>query len=297
MEVVLSAIMGELKNRFINFLVDKYWNPAAPDMEEKLQTLQRLLLRIRIIVEEAVGRHIANQAMIYQLSILRKEMYRGYYQSATGYYTLDSFRSQGHGEDKTEDLGVSHTFFLSKFNPAKRLFLSIGDTNVEKEVERVFNNLNIIIVNVSEFVTFLKNYPPLYRQPYSMHLFLDRFMFGRQMEFARIMNFLMQTEPPGRESVHVLTIVGPIHVGKSTLVSHVRSHERVRSLFSQIVLVGEDNLANQSLNFKGDVHVSKHRDSVSSEKVAMLIIIELSEDNDEATRCRSCGNRGTRSYG
>jgi hypothetical protein len=178
---------------------------------------------------------------------------------------------------------VSHTFSLSKFNPAKRLFLSFGDTNVEKEVERVLNNLNIIIVDVSEFVTFLKNYPPLYRQPYSMHLFLDRCMFGRQMEFARIMNFLMQTEPPGRESVQVLPIVGPIHVGKSTLVSHVCSHERVRSLFSQIVLVGEDNLANQSLNFKGDVHVSKHRDSVSSEKAAMLIIIERSEDNDEAT--------------
>jgi hypothetical protein len=77
MEVVLSAIMGELKNRSITFLVDKCWNrPAAPDMEEKLQTLQRLLLRVRTIIEEAEGRHIANQAMIYQLSILRKEMYR-----------------------------------------------------------------------------------------------------------------------------------------------------------------------------------------------------------------------------
>jgi hypothetical protein len=44
-------------------------------MEENLnlQTLQRLLLPVRIIVEEEEVRHIANQAMIQQLSILFKK--------------------------------------------------------------------------------------------------------------------------------------------------------------------------------------------------------------------------------
>lgn len=131
--------MGEVANRSISFLIDKYPTPTAPVMEEKLHTLHRLLLRVRIIVEEAEGRCITNQAMICQLNILRKEMYRGY-------YTLDSFRTQAN----RADLGVSHTFALSKFNPAKRLFLSIADTNDDK-LQQVVNNLSNIIVDVSDF--------------------------------------------------------------------------------------------------------------------------------------------------
>lgn len=63
-----------------------------------------------------------------------------------GYYTLDSFRTQAN----RADLGVSHTFALSKFNPAKRLFLSIADTNDDK-LQQVVNNLSNIIVDVSDF--------------------------------------------------------------------------------------------------------------------------------------------------
>ncbi|PNT71448.1 hypothetical protein BRADI_2g27750v3 [Brachypodium distachyon] len=274
MELVIAAIIGEVANRSISFLFDKYSSPMAPAKEEeKLQILQRLLLRVRVIVEEAERRHIGNRAMVHQLGILRKEMYRGY-------YILDTFRSQGNGEDG----GVSHSFALSKFNPAKRLFLCIGDTSCEKELQQVLNNLNDIIVDVSDFVVFLKNYPPLYRQPYSMHLLLDRCMFGRQMELEMIMDFLRQTKSPGTEtSIDVLPIVGPVHVGKSTLVSHVCNDERVRDLFSQIVLVGEDDLRHRSLNFKDLGHTMNQRNGSLTEKEAMLIIIELPEDIDEAT--------------
>jgi hypothetical protein len=103
------------------------------------------------------------------------------------------------------------------------------------------------------------------------------------MEFGRIMNFLMQKVDPGRESIDVLPIVGLIHVGKSTIVSHVCDHEKVRNLFSQIVLVSEDDLRYQSLNIKGDGHVDKHKNNIPGEKEATLIIIELPEDIDEVT--------------
>jgi hypothetical protein len=70
-----AAIKGEVTNRSISFLFNKYSNPASLVMEENLnlQTLQRLLLPVRIIVEEEEVRHIANQAMIQQLSILFKK--------------------------------------------------------------------------------------------------------------------------------------------------------------------------------------------------------------------------------
>nr|CAB3451793.1 unnamed protein product [Digitaria exilis] len=50
----------------------------GPTVEEKgLQDLQRLLLRTDVIVKEAEGGLITNRAMVHQLNIMRKEMYRG----------------------------------------------------------------------------------------------------------------------------------------------------------------------------------------------------------------------------
>jgi len=84
-------------------------------VDEMLQTLQLLLLRVHVILEAADGRSITSQAMLQQLNILRKEMYRGY-------YVLDSFRGN---QDKAKgDNNVRPSFTLSKFSPAKRLFLS-----------------------------------------------------------------------------------------------------------------------------------------------------------------------------
>lgn len=40
-------------------------------MEEGLQGLQQVLLRVRIVVEEAEGRGITNQAMLQQLLDMR----------------------------------------------------------------------------------------------------------------------------------------------------------------------------------------------------------------------------------
>ncbi|KAL6647744.1 hypothetical protein ACP70R_015181 [Stipagrostis hirtigluma subsp. patula] len=260
MEVVFSAVISEIANRFISFLVDKCSKRIAPTMDDQMQdNLHRVLLRVRVIVEEAEGRIITNQAMVYQLNILRKEMYRGY-------YTMDNFRSQANEEDKVEDHDVSQSFVLSKFNPAKRLFFT-GHTHRVNEVQQVIDNINSIIVNMGEFITFLKDCPPLHRQPYSMHLIVDNYMFGRQMEFDRIMNFLMTVEPPSSQGVGILPIVGPPTAGKSTLVAHVSKDERVRNYFTQILFVTEDDLG-KGLTTEGNER--------------LLAIIELTENIDEA---------------
>jgi hypothetical protein len=179
-----------------------------------IHDFQRLLRWVNVIIEEAEAGKITNQAMVHQLDMLRKEMYKGY-------FTMDNLRRKADEEYKTTDHDVSHPFALSKFNPAKRLFFSTGVTHGEKELQQVLYNLNEIISDMSEFTIFLKNYPPLYRQPYRMHLILNKCMFGRQMEMDRIINFLMLVEPTSTKHVGVLPVVGPAEVGKSTLVAHV----------------------------------------------------------------------------
>jgi hypothetical protein len=87
MEVILTAILSEVASRSFSFLINKYMSgeTRTESVDEMLQRLQLLLLRVRVILEEADGRSVTNQAMLQQLNILRKEMYRGY-------YVLDSFR-------------------------------------------------------------------------------------------------------------------------------------------------------------------------------------------------------------
>jgi hypothetical protein len=41
--------------------------------------LCRVLLRAQVIIHEAMGRHVSNQAMFWQLHMLRVAMHRGYY--------------------------------------------------------------------------------------------------------------------------------------------------------------------------------------------------------------------------
>ncbi|OEL13074.1 hypothetical protein BAE44_0025906, partial [Dichanthelium oligosanthes] len=123
------------------------------------------LLRTHIIIKEAEGRLITNRAMVHQLNIMRKEMYRGY-------VTMDSFRSHA---NEAKDHDVSHSFDLFKFNHANmRCRFSTNGAHRNNELQQVIQNLNNLIDDASEFNIFLKNYPPLYRQPYNMHLFIDK---------------------------------------------------------------------------------------------------------------------------
>ncbi|XP_052163777.1 disease resistance protein RGA2-like [Oryza glaberrima] len=202
-------------------------------MEERLQ---RLLLRVRIIVEEADERIITNQVMLQQLNILRKEMYRGY-------FTLDIFRCHGYKGDSTKDHQVNNPFALSKFNPAKRVRLcKVSGQSVQKQLQQVLGSLEVAIEDTSEFVMFLNNCPRLCRQPYSMHLLLDNCLFSRQLEREHIMNFLLKENTPGAENLGILPIIGPENVGKSTLIEHACDDERVRNHFSQIVCFNDNDL-------------------------------------------------------
>ncbi|KAK1612512.1 hypothetical protein QYE76_036185 [Lolium multiflorum] len=275
MEAIFSTTMAELASRSMSSLVDRYLkHRAAPTQEERLRSLERLLLRLRVVVEEADVRLIASQAMLHQLSILKKEMYRGY-------YTLDIFSCRAHnGEDRRKDHEVNYSFTPSEFNPAKRVCLFRGNSRgagQAKLLEQVLGSVRDTIEDMSEFVIFLSRCPHLHRQPYSMYLLLNKCMFGRQMEMERIMYFLLQEEsaPGAGEDLAVLPIIGPSKVGKSTLIEHACEDARVRNHFSQILCFNSDDLKAESVDTIRDGGRIKHQNCGMGGGRTLIIIDQL----------------------
>ncbi|OEL38068.1 hypothetical protein BAE44_0000913 [Dichanthelium oligosanthes] len=294
MEIIFSAFLGEFAHRSIAFIIKKLSEEAASLPSD--EHLRRKLLRVRIIVEEAEGRQIRNQAMLEQLKVLRAGMYRGH-------YVLDSFRYQAYqDDDKDDDHGaVSHSFALSKFNPAKRIQLC-GERRSkggEKELNQVLRYLEVIISDVSEFVMLLNGCPPLYRRPYNTYMVLEKCMFGRHDEIEHIIDFLMQKGLPGTEDLGVLPIVGPAKAGKSTLIEHVCNDERVRTAFSQVVFLTEADLDERLTNIR-DCGTIKHQKQASYQDERVLVIVKVNGDIHEDilsslySAAKGCATNGRR---
>nr|XP_034596368.1 putative disease resistance RPP13-like protein 1 [Setaria viridis]TKW16504.1 hypothetical protein SEVIR_5G303400v2 [Setaria viridis] len=273
MEAILSAIMSNLLSRALSMVIQRY--KRSEEAEHKIQRLQRVLLRVDSMVEEAEGRHITNQAMIRQLEMLRQGMYGGH-------YMLDTVNYRGHDE-VSGGLPVA----LPRFSSAKRLPSFPGSSssngnrqNTEslKNLEKMLDGLETLVGDMLEFAVFSRGYPRICRQPYGTYLILGNVMFGRQMEMETVINFLLRPESPaGNENPGVLPIVGAARIGKSTLVEHVCLDGRVRSYFSSIVLfTGEDLGA-----FRGSA-VIKHQDVTAPSHGRSLAVIELAGDIDEA---------------
>ena len=160
--------------RSISFIINKCSNPPGLAVED---SLQRALLRAQVIIEEAVGRQITNQAMLQQLGLLRDAMHRGY-------YTLDTFKYQpqyaeGGGKDHQT---VSCFMSPSKLNSERGPYFSSPRAQNLGPLREALDSLTSMIVDVNELVVFLMSNPRLYRQPYSMHILLGNCMFGRYME-------------------------------------------------------------------------------------------------------------------
>ncbi|TVU01601.1 hypothetical protein EJB05_52937, partial [Eragrostis curvula] len=272
MAMFLSAIWSDLTSRAISSLMERYRERCSrPTREERLHRLQQLLLRVRVIVDDADERSITNQAMLQQLDMMRKDMYRGY-------YTLHTLRRRADEEGDAKDSHqVSQSFTPSQLNSAKRVRLlrSSSSSREEEQLQQVVACLETAIEDASEMVVLLSGCPRLYKQPYSMHLILDKCMFGRQVEMEHLVKFLLEAEVSGDTNHGVLPIIGPKKVGKTTLVEHAFNDERVRKHFSQIVFLNGGNLAGEKLEALGrDDYVIKYENPAShGERV--LLIVEL----------------------
>ncbi|GJN06172.1 hypothetical protein PR202_ga23873 [Eleusine coracana subsp. coracana] len=129
--------------------------------------LQRALLRARIVVEEAEGRHIANRAMLQQL---RRQLCR-----AT--YAVDAFMWR-------DDRRSRVTVMMSRRSRSQtRLLLpppsSAGDCS-DDVLSVMVESLEAALSDMREFVVLLNGCPRVVsRQPYSAYLFMESCMFGR----------------------------------------------------------------------------------------------------------------------
>jgi hypothetical protein len=104
-------------------------------------------------------------------------------------------------------------------------------------------------------------------------------MFGRQMEAELVIKFLLHTQPHSSQELEVLPIVGPVRVGKSTLVTHICKDERVRDYFSEILWLCDSNFINDELACR-EGFVMKHQNCLpnSNRGNRLLVLIELSGD-------------------
>ncbi|XP_062187561.1 uncharacterized protein LOC133890934 isoform X2 [Phragmites australis] len=268
-----GTILGELTTRSINFFISRSSKPTALDLEDRLC---RVLLRAQVIVDEAMGRHITNQAMLQQLDMLSDAMHRGY-------YMLDTFRYQHHDKEEVKDQVVSHSLSLSKVISLKGFCCSSRNAQILEQLQKALHSLSSMILDSNELVMFLTSYLRLYRQPYNMHLLLSNCMFGRQMEAELAINFLLRTQPNGSEELEVLPIIGPGKVGKSTLVAHVCKYERVRDHFSKILFLRGHDFTDDDLATFIEGCAMKHQNGVSNSNKdgRLLVVVELVEDLNE----------------
>nr|TKW31297.1 LOW QUALITY PROTEIN: hypothetical protein SEVIR_2G096400v2 [Setaria viridis] len=281
METFISAVLGDLVSRSVSFVVERYYR-RHKGAAENLQRLRRLLLRIQLI--EAEGRRITNQAMLRQLQMLREAMYEGSYLLDTVMYRMlqqesTNYKSRGQSSSALPKLGpAKHVCFCSR-----RVNTPCQGDGV-KEVQEMLGSLRGVIDDMAEFIVFLKSYPPISREPYSKYMFLEKCMFGRQVEMEKITNFLLQQDPPGTESLQVLPIAGPARVGKSTLVEHVCYDERVRNHFSSIILCNGYPAAPEG----GRVMKEQTHDSHGRS----LVIVELADDFVLDEQCKKLCSAG-----
>ncbi|WVZ61567.1 hypothetical protein U9M48_011420 [Paspalum notatum var. saurae] len=278
MEMLVSVALGEAVTRSINFFTSKYSKQQAQDLEDRLC---RILLRAQVIIDEAMGRQIKNQAMLLQLDMLRGAMHRGY-------YMLDSFRYQSRDKEDAKDQSVSPSFSLSKVSPSRYLCSSTRKAELFEQMQEAVQILNNLIFDSNELVIFLKSYPRMCRQPYSMHLMLANCMFDRKVEIELVISFLLQTKSHHVEELDVLPIVGPGKVGKSTLVAHVCRDDRIRDHFSEIVFLTDHDFKDEMLSVHSQGNATEHHICTARKDGRLLVVVEVAGDVNEDAWKRLC---------
>uniref|UniRef100_A0A0D9XHL2 Disease resistance N-terminal domain-containing protein n=1 Tax=Leersia perrieri TaxID=77586 RepID=A0A0D9XHL2_9ORYZ len=256
MDLVVSAIAGDLVKRFISFMIKKYESQA--NLERKMKRLQHLLLKVHMIVNEAEGRCITNSMMLLQLKKIVEAMYEGYHVlDIIKHRTLCSSKPE---EEVSRSNTLSNTTFYG--NP-----FCIGKSAIRHDqLQSTLDSLETIVSSMTEFVFLLGGCERMSRRPYDMYLYFDNFMFGRQVEKQQLINILLQENlPPSAPTV--LPIIGPSRVGKRTLVAHVCNNEIVQSHFSSILHLHGENIRKME------------RGTFAQRRI--LVVVEFTADMDD----------------
>ncbi|XP_052134007.1 uncharacterized protein LOC127752642 [Oryza glaberrima] len=271
MEVVVSAIAGDVVNRFISFLIKKY--ESQENLERKMERLQNLLLKVHMIVEEAEGRHITNSKMLLQFKKIVDAMYQGY-------HVLDIIKNSILCKSRPEEQVSSANTISAPTCYVNPFRTSQSSTIRHNQLKSTLDSLETIVSSMTEFVYLLGGCERMSPRPYDTYLYFDNFMFGRQVEKQQVINILLQENlPPFAPTV--LPIIGPSRVGKRTLVAHVCNNEIVRSHFSSILHLNGENIMKMECET-----FTERRD---------LVVVEFTADTDDDNWKKfyaSCTNMG-----
>jgi len=190
MELLVSAVAGELVNRFMSFLFNEY--KSEEQLGKKMKRLQDLVIRAHMIVEEAEVRYITNSKMLLQLKKLVEVMYQGY-------LVLDTIKYRTLCSSSTTESEVSNNFnelsFATCIKRRLRTMMCTSSSNIN-ELQITLDNLQSTVSNMQEFVLLLGGCERMFRGPYDSYVYIDHFMFGRHVEKQRVINFLLQENMP-----------------------------------------------------------------------------------------------------
>ncbi|XP_066385073.1 disease resistance protein RGA2-like [Miscanthus floridulus] len=239
MEVALSAISGEILSRFISFIIKKHTDRSC--VEEKLERLEHLLLRVHIVVEEDEGRYLTNSKMLVQLRMLVHGMYQGY-------HVLNTFRLKPAEESPLQNQ-VTQSSALSA--PLRRTRAAASSVRTNKasnhELQASLGKLETVVANMTEFVILLGGCKQMHKRPYDTYIYIDNFMFSRVVEKQELINALLQDNSPVGVPA-VVPVIGAYRAGKKSLVGYVCNDNMVRSHFSSGLHLKSSNF----LNFYSD---------------------------------------------
>ncbi|CAO2150773.1 unnamed protein product [Urochloa humidicola] len=228
MDLIVSAVAGDLINRFMSFLINRY--KSEENLEEKMERLHDLLIRVHMIVEEAEARYITNSHMLFQFKKLVDVMYRGY-------HIMDTIKYRTIHSSNEREVSIFNDLYLTTSisrHSRKR------SSSISHDLQSALDNLESAVSNSKEFVLLLGGCERICRGPYDSYLYIDNFMFGRHVEKQQIINILLQDNfPPS--SPTVLPVIGGCRVGKKTLIAHVCTNDKVRSHFASILHLNDEN--------------------------------------------------------
>ncbi|KAF8779668.1 hypothetical protein HU200_002418 [Digitaria exilis] len=186
MEAALSAISGEILSRLISIIIKKYTKRSC--LEEKLEKLQHLLLRVHTVVEEAGGRYITNSKMLVQHRMLVDGMYKGYHVLNT--FRLKPFEEGPPQKQVTTSSALSAPLKRTCEAPMKTTAMSF------KELQASLEYLDILVSNMTEFVILLGGCKQMHKRPYDTYIYIENFMFSRLVEKQEFINTLLQDNSP-----------------------------------------------------------------------------------------------------
>uniref|UniRef100_J3LAM2 NB-ARC domain-containing protein n=1 Tax=Oryza brachyantha TaxID=4533 RepID=J3LAM2_ORYBR len=231
-EAIVSGVVADMVGRLMSLVAGQLRDRRG--VEEKLRRVRRLLVRIESAVEAAEARRITGRALLAWLS----ELVDGAHQ---GRYFLDAFPVTDHEVDG----GSGEVALANPLNPAKRLRVAArrlvfrdggGGGGAAAELDGVLADLESVSGDLTGFITMLQSCPPALHRPLVTNIYADSQMFGRQVVF----DFLLHDGDdddgePAEAELGVLSIIGRMGLGKTTLVQNVCNDPEVRRRFQLII--------------------------------------------------------------